>query len=439
MGVRFISIQEGIDTIDPQCPALKMLPFYFIFNEWHSATTSEKIRAVFKNLALQGKYCCTEAPYGYEKDPDDKHKLIIDPYAASIVKRIFEMRLEKRSYRAIAITLNADGIASPRGYSAEKRGTANNKPRGNMWSDNTIIRILGNPAYCGDVASNKSSRPNYKCQKQVIQPQENWIVVEDMHEPIVSREDFQKCADMRANMGRVRSTQDKDTRPFTGLLKCPDCGYAMTLFTTYRAIKGMDKKKRIDGYNCGTYARKGTAACAAHYILVKDLKAVVLADIREKAGKVIQNESAARERFYAIKAKSNGSKLNAERAALKKVNARLAELDKLMRAAFEKSVLDGKFSHLFAEYAQNYETEKQDLKKQADKLSASIAKQSQTENDVETFIALMKKYADITDIDRATAVALIDHITVSASAVKPREIVIHYNFIGNIEQKALRL
>jgi len=97
MGIRFISIQENLDTADPQCPALKMLPFYFIFNEWHSQTTSEKIRTVFRKQAEQGKHLGKLAPYGYAKIPDDKYKLIVDPYSAEVVKRIFEMRLQKLS------------------------------------------------------------------------------------------------------------------------------------------------------------------------------------------------------------------------------------------------------------------------------------------------------------------------------------------------------
>lgn len=109
------------------------------------------------------------------------------------------------------------------------------------------------------------------------------------------------------------------------------------------------------------------------------------------------------------------------------------ELDKLLQAAFEKSVLSGEASDIFAQYARKYEAEKHELAKQAARLSDSIERQSQTENDVETFITLLKKYADISELDRATAVELIDHITISAMTVKPREVEIYYNRIGNVE------
>jgi DNA invertase Pin-like site-specific DNA recombinase len=434
MGVRFISIQEGIDTIDPQCPGLKMLPFYFIFNEWHSATTSEKIRAVHRKQAEQGKYRSMQAPFGYDKDPNDKHKLVIDSYAANIVKRIFEMRLEKRSIRSIAGLLNNEGISSPSGYNAEKHGIENKKTRIDKWSTNSVREILRNPVYCGDVAHNRVSCASYKNQKQVRQPIENWIIVQDMHQPVISRDDWQKCADMQESVGRVRSTRHKETSTFSGLLRCPDCGYNMSRTGSYSNVRATGERKLTVGYNCGTYAQKGKTACTSHYIRENDLKSLVLADIREKAGEVLQDEDAARERFYAIKAQTSGTRLNADRSALKRLNKRLAELEKLLQAAFEKTVLGGEASELFAEYAQKYEVEKQELKQQAKQLTASIEKQNQTENDVDTFIALLKKHVVISDLDRATAVELIDHITISASTVKPREIEIFYNLVGNVEQ-----
>ena len=121
--------------------------------------------------------------------------------------------------------------------------------------------------------------------------------------------------------------------------------------------------------------------------------------------------------------------------ALKKINKKLLELDSLLQAAFEKSVLgggSGSSPDMFTALAQKYEAKKQELTKQANDLTTSISRQSQTENDVDTFIALMKKYINIEEIDRATAVELIDRITISASSVSPREVVIYYNLMGNV-------
>jgi DNA invertase Pin-like site-specific DNA recombinase len=145
LGVRFVSIQENLDTIDPNCPALKMLPFYFVFNEWHSQTTSEKIKAVFHQMALDGKHRAPFAPYGYLKDPDNKHKLIIDPYSSEIVKKIYEMRLQKYSYGAIINMLNSNGILSPSAYSIQTQGgTTNVKSKNGKWTKDSLNHLFQN-------------------------------------------------------------------------------------------------------------------------------------------------------------------------------------------------------------------------------------------------------------------------------------------------------
>ena len=430
MGVRFISIQESIDTADPHCPGLKMLPFYFIFNEWHSATTSEKIRTVLNKQAEQGKYRASRVLFGYDKDPNDKYKLIIDPPAAEVVRRIFEMRMQKFSYGAIARVLNSDGIPSPSEYHALRFNTKNKRSYDGKWASETVDRVLGNLAYCGDIARNRSGTKDYIDRRAIHRPKEEWIITENMHEPIVSREIFDKCAAMRINTGRVRRTKESEIRPFASLLVCADCGYKLVQSYTSYTLRTTGEKVLVYGFNCGTFNSKGKDACTSHYISEKSLSALVIADIREKAGQVLKDESAARERFYTIKAQSSGTKLNADKTALKRVSKRLDELDRLMQAAFEKSVLGGEASELFLEYARKYEAEKQELTKQVGQLTASIEQQSRTESDVETFIALMKKFADVTELDRATVVELIDRITVLAEEGRPREIEIHYNLIG---------
>ena len=433
MGVRFISIQEGLDTADPNCPALKMLPFYFIFNEWHSATTSEKIKTVLANNAKKGKYRASFAPYGYQKDPNDKNKLIKDPYSSSVVKRIYDLRLQKYSYGAIVEILNKDGILSPSSYCVEVNGNSTNvESKQRKWSKDSLNIMFKNPAYRGDTANGKKVSISYKSQKRIRQPMSEWVIVENTHEPIVSREDWQTCYDMIKTLGRVRRTKESEMLPFTGLLVCPDCGYKMRHNHSYYTLKS-GEKKRHDSYNCTTFSTQGKTACTSHYISIKDLVTAVSADIRQKAGELLEDESAMRERFYSIKSNERKTQADTQKRTLKNINKRITELDKLIQAAFEKSVLGGLSADMFMGLAQKYETEKQELTEQAQQLVTSIERQSQITNDVETYISLMKKHANITELDRATVVELIDYITVSTNAVKPREIVIHYNFVGNME------
>ena len=220
MGIRCISIQESLDTADLKCSALKMLPFYFIFNEWHSATTFEKVPTVFKKQAEQGKHFSGSAPYGYVKDPADKYKLIVDPYAAGVVKRIFELRLQKMGYRVIAKMMNVEGFLSPSGYKAENRGFKPGRTHADKWSLCSVIMILNNPTYCGDIANGKVENISYKNQNKQKKPMDEWIIAKDMHEPIVSREVWQKCQAMReGESNRIRNTSSEGVVPFSGLLK----------------------------------------------------------------------------------------------------------------------------------------------------------------------------------------------------------------------------
>ena len=350
----------------------------------------------------------------------DIHSLIVDPYAASIVKRIFEMRLQKLSHGAIARILNEEGIISPSGYRAEKHGIPNKHTNVSKWGNTVVISVINNPVCFGAVAHSRVGCASYKNQRQQRKPMEDWIIAEDMHEPIISREGWQKCQELRKEHKHIRRTAAGDTAPFTGLMKCIDCGYNLVRTGNYY-ILASGEKVLLFAYNCGTYVQKGRTACTSHYILERDLKDLVIADIREKAGEVLQDEGAARERYYTVKSQSSGIKLNTDRNALKKLNKRLGELDTLIQAAFEKSVLSGAPSEMFTTLAQKYEAEKQGLAKQAQQLTTSIEQQSQTENDVETFIALMKKHVKISGLDRATAAELIDHITVSASTVEQRD------------------
>jgi len=163
MGVRFISIQENIDTDDEDSPTLDWLPLFFTFAEFHSRNTSKKIKAVLANNAKQGKYRASYAPYGYQKDPNNKHKLVIDPYSASIIKRIYEMRLQKYSYGAITNILNNEGILSPSAYCKSIHGkSTNTTSKQNKWTKDSLNVLFKNPAYKGDTANGRKAVISYK-------------------------------------------------------------------------------------------------------------------------------------------------------------------------------------------------------------------------------------------------------------------------------------
>jgi hypothetical protein len=207
-------------------------------------------------------------------------------------------------------------------------------------------------------------------------------------------------------LGRVMSTNEGGASPVTGCLFCADCGASMHVTKTSHTLKSGEQKTSA-GYNCHIYYSVGKTACCSHYIGAKDLNALICEDIRKKAGDVLQDEDAARSRFYAIKSKLDGTKQNSDKAALKQAQKRLAELDKLLKATFEKSVLGGASAEMFTELAAKHDSEKRELKTKAAQLSAAVEKQSRAENDADAFISLMKKRVNVTELDRSTVVELM--------------------------------
>lgn len=157
LGIRFIAIGENIDSADRDSTANDLAPFVNLFNDFYARQTSQKIRAVLAYQAKEGKYRATMAAYGYEKDPQDKHHLIIDPEVAEIVRRIFQMRQSKQSYLSIAKTLNIEGIPCPSEHYARKYGVENRPNYIKQWSTNAIIHIIRNPVYRGATANGKKS------------------------------------------------------------------------------------------------------------------------------------------------------------------------------------------------------------------------------------------------------------------------------------------
>lgn len=147
--IRFIAISDNVDTANTNSAGMDMMPIMNVFNEWHSANTSKKIRAVTEANARAGKYRSTHAPYGYVKGTGDKCLPVVDEPAATIVRRIFEMRASCKTYKEIYTVLNDEKVPIPAVYLYEKFGVTNKKPNKNLWADSILRSILKNPMYLG--------------------------------------------------------------------------------------------------------------------------------------------------------------------------------------------------------------------------------------------------------------------------------------------------
>ena len=290
-GIRFIAIQDNVDTENRDSNAMEMMPIMNIFNEWHAANTSKKIRAVLKSNARDGKYHARKAPYGYVKSDTEKKTPIIDEEAAAVVKRIFEMRASGLSPHKIADILNEENIPNPSKYSMDKYGIVGKRNHFGLWSFCAVNSILNNPTYLGHMAQQRWSSISYKNHKRYKKDESEWIVVKNTHEPIITQELLDKVREVEKSVAQGRKTKSGYTHPLSGFLYCADCGGKMKM-------NSINRNGKADfNFNCGNHMRLRKSYCFSHYIAASILEEIVLDDIRTMAQRIVLDEKTIRENF----------------------------------------------------------------------------------------------------------------------------------------------
>ena len=295
--IRFIAISDNIDTLDRSSTALEMMPIVNLFNEWHAANTSKKIRAVMQSNAKQGKYTASIAAYGYIAGDDEKRTPIIDENTAPNVRRIFEMRAEGASSPQIAKALNSDKILTPSDYTYQRLGKPNPYVSNHLWSAGMVRDVLKNPIYVGTIVGQKYTTVSYKNHKKYTRDQSEWIVVEDAFEPIISRELWERVQEVNRSVSRGKTTRKGEILPLCGLMYCADCGSKLKKCTTTHTTKAIGKHQLVS-YSCNSYANYGKSVCSSHHIMQNLIEKIVLTDIIANAELVIENEDMASQNAY---------------------------------------------------------------------------------------------------------------------------------------------
>ena len=184
-GVRYIAVNDNVDTMKDDND---IAPFKNILNEMYAKDISRKVRAARAVNAKQGKFLGSKPPFGYTRCPTDKHKLIIDEKPAQIIARMFEMFASGDSGRHISDIFNKEGIPSPRAYFYQQAGRENPLNESMTWNSNTVMQLLKNQVYIGNMVQGKRRVTSFKTKSRAVVPEEDWIVVEDTHEAIVGKD-----------------------------------------------------------------------------------------------------------------------------------------------------------------------------------------------------------------------------------------------------------
>ncbi|MCM1410167.1 MAG: recombinase family protein [Lachnospiraceae bacterium] len=226
LGVRFIAINDNYDSADDTAASNNIIvPFKNLINDAYCRDISIKIRSHLEVKRKRGEFIGAFAVYGYMRGAD-KNKLIVDSYAAGTVKEIFRMKMDGMSQQAIADELNKMGVLSPAEYKKEQGSgykavfQTHSKAK---WSAMAVMRILTNEIYTGTLVQGKESTPNYKVKVRQKKPQEEWVRVENAHEAIICRADFEVISDILQKDTRI-SAGKREVSLYSGFLVCADCG-----------------------------------------------------------------------------------------------------------------------------------------------------------------------------------------------------------------------
>lgn len=252
--VRYVSILDGIDTFSSSTNN-DIAPFKALFNDMVSKDTSRKIKSILKTKKEQGLFLGSRAPYGYQKDKNNKNKLVIDKEKCEIVKLIFELSLKGKSNEKIASYLNELGISSP----------SNSK-----WSASSIYNILNNREYTGCLVSNIWTNISYKNKTRIKREPHEWVIIEDTHEKIIDRKMYEEVKNNNSKRYKSYAHKKKEAL-LEGLVYCNECGSKL----------GLSYLKNRDYYilNCSRY-KKNSKNCTSHYINYQKLEDFILARLR---------------------------------------------------------------------------------------------------------------------------------------------------------------
>ena len=401
MGVRFISLAENVDSyLNPDSVSSIIVPITNVMNDQYCYQTSKKIRQVFDYKRRNGQYIGAFAPYGYVKHPKDKHRLIIDPDAAEIVKLIFSLFLKGTSKRAIALYLNEHGVPSPSAYKLQKGIPVSTRGYDDpMWGARMIHSILTNPTYTGDLAQGRSRVKSYKVHEVESVPREEWVEVAGTHESIIDYETFDKVQALLQRDTRT-SPKGREVHLFSGFLKCADCGRAIT--------RSVGNNNNVY-YACSTYKNRSRTACTMHSIKHNRLEAAVLFAVQQQVHLAVSySEMIARINTAPVK-KSQSIRLEELIAAKER---ELAKISRYKQSLYQ-DWKDGEITQ------QDYRDMKADYERQTialmDVLARLNAERAELANGVKSehpALVAFTKHQNIDQLSRELLVELIDHIKV---------------------------
>ncbi|MDO4314902.1 MAG: recombinase family protein [Oscillospiraceae bacterium] len=407
--VRYISLLDGIDT-GVESTANDITPFRAIMNDMYAKDISKKIKSVKRDKQRKGQFIGGKPVYGYKMHPTERNKIVIDEEAAPTVRRIFGMALEGVSCRQIAVQLNAEGIPTPATYAGLP--VPNPGPYTGLWSSERISEMLQNETYIGSMVQGRTVKVSYKSKKSLRQPKENWMVVENTHEPLIGRETFEKVQVLVASRKHTRSrTYDFLLK---GLIFCHECGHPLAAINRKNAA-GEERLFFI----CRTYQRFTKAGvCTCHSIKEKTVTDAVINKVREVCKAFLSPSELLPAVQEAVSQARQENTLEGELQALqRKIDSLTANLDQMYMDKLSGILSDADFQRIYLKV----KADRAKLEKQQKGLERQIERPVPQEDRARE---LVQRFIDSVPTNRELLFSLIERIELSES----KEIYIKFRF-----------
>ena len=433
--VRYIAVSDNEDT---EKGLSDFVPFKNLFNEWFAKDTSRKVKTALHAKFAAGQHICTYAPIGYKKHSEVKNLLEIDEETRWIVEKIFDLACRGAGAAKITNILIDEQIPTAGWLNYTRYGKFAHiyaeapEEKRYAWTISQVKCILKDEIYIGNSVHGKQTNISYKNKKKIRKPQEEWFRVENTHAAIISKDVFDQVQEQIAS--RRRKQQDGTTKIFAGLLKCADCGWAMSFGTNKQ------NTKPYSYFNCTSYRQFGKkhSTCTAHYIRYDTLYTYVHARLMYWWQQAQADEAKLTERILKAGDRENDAQTKARTASLTRAEKRKEELDRLFSKLYEDWASERITEYNFNTLSKKYQTEQEELLVKIDKLTAELSAEQQSVIDAEKWIASIKKCARPTELTADLLNSLIEKIVIhegkdSQNGMKAQPIEIYYRFIGKID------
>lgn len=438
--VRFIALNDGIDSSKPNETNSIFLPIKSLMDEMYAADTSKKIRAVVQSKARAGERVTVNPPYGYLKAPNNPKNWIVDPVASEVVKRIFQEAKSGKSLSEISKGLKNDKIFKPDRHRIEIglkpiSSSPNVETLPYFWTRETLSAILGREEYLGHTVNLRTRTKSYKDKRKMDNPKEDWLIFKNTHEAIIDQETFDIVQKMRRHK---RSNQRYKNRIghenlFAGLVFCGTCGRKH--YFCPQEKNGLNH----DHYKCSGY-RKPIDGCEnPHYIQKSALIEIVSGKLRQTIQEVHFDQEAFLKKLKRQSQAQFSKDNKRQQLQLQKDEHRSKEIDSIIQKLYEDNLLGKISDERFVKLSQSYEEEQKQLQTSISDLTEKLAQQQEDSLNISKFMTRISKYTELPKLTVEIVNELIDKIVIQKPTGTKRnriiQVDIYYNFIGKLNNE----